>query len=107
MATSLFTQKVRHALVPMRKSTMDAFFLGSFINLILLFTGVLFAYSWLIILIYALAYLFALVIRLRKAAYAASVALSQDPSLEEANETLVSEKTRIGLMLFWGNHPRI
>lgn len=84
---------------------MDAFFLGSFISIILLVTGVLFAYSWLIILIYALAYLFALVIRLRKAAYAAAVALSQDQSLEEANETLVSEKTRIGLMLFWGNHP--
>ncbi len=107
MTTALFTQKVRHALVPMRKATMDAFFLGSFISIILLVTGVLFAYSWLIVLIYALAYLFALVIRLRKAAYDASVALNQDPSLEEANETLVSEKTRIGLMLFWGNHPRI
>lgn len=106
MNTVLLTQKTRHALVQMMKAAMDAFLLGSFILIILTFTSVIFAYPWLIILIYALVYLIALVLRLSKAAYDPPGALNQEQTLEEANETLVSEKTRIGLMLFWGNHPR-
>lgn len=107
MTTTLFIQKARRALVPMRKATMDAILLGSLIVIILLATSILFTYPWLIILAYALVYLTALVLRLRKAAYGANVVLKQDQDLNEANETLVSEKTRIGWMLFWGNHPRI
>ncbi len=86
---------------------MDAILLGSLIVIILLATSILFTYPWLIILTYALVYLNALVLRLRKAAYGANVVLNQDQDLDEANETLVSEKTRIGWMLFWGNHPGI
>ena len=106
MSAVLLNQKTRLALVQMRKATMDAFLLGSFILIILTFTGVAFTYPWLIILIYGLVYLIALVLRLSKAAYDAPEALNQEQILEEANETVVSEKTRIGLMLFWGNHPR-
>ena len=101
------TQKTRRALAQMRKAAMDAFLLGSFILIILTFTSVIFTYPWLIVLIYALVYLIVLVFRLSKAAYDAPVALNQEQILEEANETVVSEKTRIGLMLFWGNHPRL
>ena len=86
---------------------MDAILLGSLIVIILLATSILFTYPWLIILTYALVYLTALVLRLRKATYGANVVLNQDQDLDEANETLVSEKTRIGWMLFWGNHPGI
>ncbi len=107
MTTTLFIQKARRVLVPMRKAAMDAILLGSLIVIILLATSILFTYSWLIILTYALVYLIALVLRLRKAAYGANVVLNQDQDLDEANETLVSEKTRIGWTLFWGNHPRI
>jgi len=91
----------------MWKAAMDAILLGSLIVIILLATSILFTNPWLIILTYALVYLIALVLRLRKAAYGANVVLNQDQDLDEANETLVSEKTRIGWMLFWGNHPRI
>src|SRR5437764_11952819 len=100
MATALFLQKGRRTLVSMRKAAMDALLVGSFIVTILLFTSVLFTYSWLTIPIYVLVYLSALVIRLRKPAHNAGILHSQDETLEEANETLVSEKTRIGLMLF-------
>jgi hypothetical protein len=91
----------------MWKAAMDAFLLGSFLLIILTFTSVIFTYPWLIIFIYAFAYLVALVLRLGKAAHDAPGGLDQEQTLEEANETLVSEKTRLGLMLFWGNHPRL
>jgi hypothetical protein len=107
MITALFIKKARRALVPMWKATMDAFLLGSLIVILLLASSILFTYPWLIILTYALVYLVALVLRLRKAAYEANLALNQDRDLDAANETLVSEKTRIGWMLFWGSHPRI
>lgn len=107
MTTALFTQKMRDVLVPMRKAAMDAFLLGSLVALILIYSQVAFSLPWLILLAYALVYLAAFVLRLRKAAYDANLMLHQDQSVEAANETLVSEKTRIGLMLFWGNHPSI
>ena len=102
MTTAHFTQKARRALVPMRKATVDTFLLGTIILLILFASGVLFTFPWLIIFIFAVVYLIAVVLRLRKTASAATVALSQEPSLEEATQTLSSEKTRIGLMLSWG-----
>ncbi len=68
MTTGNFLQKARHALVPMRKATMDALLLTAFILFWLLVTGVLFSYPWLILPIYALAYLLAVVLRLRQAA---------------------------------------
>ena len=84
---------------------MDAFLLGSFIVVILTYTGILFTFPLLAVLVYALAYLFAVVIRLRKAAHDASVAFDREQTLDEANATLSSERNLIGLMLFWGNHP--
>ena len=64
-----FLQKARHALVPMRKATMDAFLLGTFIVMLTYAgTGLLFTYTWLIVPIYALVYLIAAVLRLRQAA---------------------------------------
>lgn len=104
MATVRFMQKARRILVPMGKAALDAFLLGSLIDIFLLISSILFTYPWLIILPYALVYLVALVLRLRKPAYKANLVLNQDPDLDVANETLVSEKTRIAWMLFWGNH---
>ena len=106
MYTVNFMQKASYALVPVRKAMMDAILLGSFIAIILTFTSVAFTYPWLIIIIYGLVYLIALVLRQGKAVYDATGTLNQEQTLEEANETLASEKTRVGLMLFWGNHPR-
>jgi phosphatidylserine synthase len=60
----------RHALVPMRKATIDALLLTAFIFIAFLFLlpGVLFSYPWVILPIYALAYLLMVVLRLRQAA---------------------------------------
>ena len=99
-------QKARRALVLMRKATLDAFLLTAFIALFLLFTGVLFSYPWLFIVMYALAYLLALVLRLRHATLQMRVAADKDRSLEEASQELSSPRTLAGLMLYWGNHPR-
>jgi phosphatidylserine synthase len=69
MTTVHFLQKVRDALVPMRKATMDALLLTAFIFILLfVFPGILLSYPWLILPIYALAYLLAVVLRLRQAA---------------------------------------
>jgi hypothetical protein len=107
MTTALFVQKVRRALLPMWKATLDTILLGSLIVILLLVTSILFTYPWLILLTYALVYLAALVLRLRQAAHESNLVLHQDQDLDAANETLVSEKSRIGWMLFWGSHPRI
>jgi len=66
--TTKFLQRARHALVPMRKATIDALLLTAFILICLLYTGVLLSYPWLILPIYALAYLLAVILRLRQAA---------------------------------------
>ncbi len=70
MTIANFLQKARHALVPMRKATMDALLLGTLIVIILTYagTGIPFTYTWLILPIYALVYLIAVVLRLRQAA---------------------------------------
>ena len=62
-------QKVRHALVPMRKATIDALILAAFVYIgLFAFPGVLLSYPWLFLPIYALAYLLTVVLRLRQAA---------------------------------------
>ena len=86
---------------------MDAFLLGSLLALILIFSQVVLSYPWLILLAYMLVFFVALALRLRFAAREANLVLNQDRDVEKANETLVSEKTRIGWMLFWGNHTRM
>ena len=68
MTTVHFLHKARHALVPMRKAAMDALLLTAFILIGLLFMGILFSYPWLMLPIYALAYLLTVVLRLRQAA---------------------------------------
>jgi phosphatidylserine synthase len=68
MTTVHFLHKARHTLVPMRKAAMDALLLTAFILIGLLFTGILFSYPWLMLPIYALAYLLTVVLRLRQAA---------------------------------------
>jgi hypothetical protein len=106
MTTASFLQKARHALVPMRKAILDALLLTAFIFLgLLVFTGILFSYPWLILPISALAYLLTVVLRLRQAARETTAAAHQDPSLERALQELSSTNTLIALGLYWGNHP--
>ncbi len=107
MTTGNFIQKARHALVPMRKATVDALLLTAFIFIgLLVFTGILFTSPWLILPIYALAYLLAVVLRLRQAARETTAAANQEQSLEGALQELSSTRTLIGAGLYWGNHGR-
>jgi phosphatidylserine synthase len=77
MTTVNFLQKARHALVPMRKATIDALLLTAFIlTLLFVFPGILLSYPWLILPIYALAYLLTVVLRLRQAARETTAARS-------------------------------
>jgi hypothetical protein len=70
MTTVHFLQQARHALIPMRKATIDALLLTAFILIVFLFLfpSILFNYSWLFLPIYTLAYLLTVVLRLRQAA---------------------------------------
>ncbi|SRR6266705_1333056 len=97
-------QKVNHSLVPMRKATIDALLLTVFTGWFLFVTGVLFSYPWLIVVLYVLAYLLAVVRRLRQAARQMAVAPGQEQPLEKAYQEMSSPRTLVGLMLFWGNH---
>ena len=107
MTTVNFLQKARHVLVLMRKAMIDALLLGTIIVIILTYagTGILFTYTWLIPPIYALVYLTAVVLRLRKAAHDATAAHNREQSLDEAHQELSSTKTLIGVGLYKGNHP--
>ena len=105
MNTTSLLQSARRVGIPMRKATIDAFLLTAFMAWFLLFTGVLFSYPWLFIVIYVLAYLFAAALRLRHAAHQMRVAADKDRSSEEVSQELSSPRTLAGLMLFWGNHP--
>ncbi len=106
MTTVNFLQKARHALVPMRKAMMDALLLTAFILIgLLVFTGILFTSPWLILPIYALAYLLTVVLGLRQAARDTTAAANQEQSLEGALQELSSTRTLIGFGLYWGNHP--
>ncbi len=105
MNTVHFLQKARHALVPMRKATMDAFLLGTIIIILLTYagTGILFTYTWLIVPIYALVYLIAVVLRLRKAAYAAEASSNPEQPVDEASQELSSIETLNEAGLFKGD----
>jgi phosphatidylserine synthase len=77
MTAANFLQKARDALVPMRQATMDALLLGTLILILLLVSpGILLTYPWLILPIYALAYLLAVILRLRQAARETTAARS-------------------------------
>jgi len=85
---------------------MDALLLTAFILIgLLVFTGILFTSPWLILPIYALAYLLTVVLRLRQAARDTTAAANQEQSLEGALQELSSTRTLIGFGLYWGNHP--
>lgn len=105
MNTTKFLQNARQALIPMRKAIIDALLLAVVIVVCLAFTGILFTYPWLILLIYALAYLFAAVLRLRQADRQMLLSPERERSLDEASQELSSPRTFIGLALFWGNRP--
>lgn len=78
-----FLKQARHALVPMRKATIDALLLTAFILIgLLVFTGILFTYPWLILPIYALALLLTVGLRLRQVDREATVASDQAQSFE-------------------------
>jgi phosphatidylserine synthase len=70
MTTTNFLQQARSALVPMRKASIDALLLTAFIfiGFLFLLPGILLGYPWLVLPIYALAYLLTAVLRLRQAA---------------------------------------
>ena len=70
MNTNNFLQQARYALVPMRKASMDALLLTAFtfIGFLFLLPGILFSYPWLVLPMYALAYLLTVVLRLHQAA---------------------------------------
>ncbi len=104
MNATNFLQKVRPALGPMRKATIDALLLTVFTFWFLAVTGVLFSYPWLIVVIYVLAYLLAVVLRLRQADRQMRVVPDKGQSLEEASQESSSTRTLVGLMLYWGNH---
>ena len=82
MTTANIMQQTKHALVPMRKATMDALLLTAFILLLLVYTGLLFTYPWLILLIYALALLLTVGLRLRQVVRETKGAHDQEQSLE-------------------------
>jgi hypothetical protein len=82
MTTVHFLQKVRDALVPMRKATMDALLLTAFILLLLVCTGMLFTYPWLILPISALALLLTVGLRLRRVVHETTGANDQEHSFE-------------------------
>jgi hypothetical protein len=107
MTIANFLQKARYALVPMRKATLDALLLTAFIFIgILVFTGILFTYPWLIVPIYALAYLLTVALRLRQAARETTATANHEQSLEGAYQELSSTKTLNEIGLHWGNHGR-
>ncbi len=61
---------------------------------------------WLVVVIYALAQLFALVLRLRQADRQMRVAAGKEQPLEEASQELSSSlRTLAWTMLYWGKFP--
>ena len=99
-----FLHKVRRALVPMRKATIDAFLLASIIDLLLFVTGVLLTYPWLILLPYALVYVLAFLLRLRQATYQLVIAFEQDQLSERNSQKQSSESLYIELMIRGAEH---
>ena len=81
MTTARFTQQARVALVPMRKATLDAFLLTILTVVCLIYTGIPVTHPFLsvlvIVLVFALVYVIAVVLRLRRAATNAPAAQSE------------------------------
>ena len=81
MTTVRFTQQARRALVPMRKATLDAFLLTILTVVCLAFLGIPVTHPFLsvlvIVLVFALVYVIAVVLRLRRAATNAPAAQSE------------------------------
>jgi hypothetical protein len=100
MTPTLFTQKARRTLVPMRKATMDAFLLTILAVICLAFFAIPVTHPLLfvlvIVLVFALVYVIAVVLRLRKAATSSPAAHSevQASPIEYTAFTLVKGWTR-------------
>ncbi len=77
MTTVRFTQQARRALVPMRKATLDAFLLTILTVVCLAFLGIPVTHPFLIVLVFALVYVIAVVLRLRRAATNSPAAQSE------------------------------
>ncbi len=81
MTTARFTQQARVALVPMRKAMLDAFLLTLLTVVCLTFLGIPVTHPFLsvlvIVLVFALVYVIAVVLRLRRAATNAPAAQSE------------------------------
>jgi hypothetical protein len=81
MTTAHFTQKARRALVPMRKATLDAFFLMMLTVACLIYTDIPVTHPLLfvlvIVLVFAFVYVIAVVLRLRRATTNAPAAQSE------------------------------
>ncbi len=81
MTTVRFTQQARRALVPMRKATLDAFLLTILTVVCLIYTDIPVTHPFLsvlvIVLVFALVYVIAVVLRLRRAATNAPAAQSE------------------------------
>ena len=104
MTTTNFLQKARRALVLMRKASVDAFLLTTFIVILLVFTGIFLTYPWLIILIYALAYLVAVLLRLRKTTHDTTVAYDQKQSFEIGQMLYVGMAEPLQQQMIEDNH---
>ncbi len=77
MTTAHFTQKARRALVPMRKATLDAFFLTMLTVACLIYTDIPVTHPFVIVLVFALVSVIAVVLRLRRTATNAPAAQSE------------------------------
>jgi hypothetical protein len=95
-------QKAKRVLVPMREATVDALLFTLLAVVCLLYTSIL--SPLLIVLIYALTYLVAMILRLRKAAYDTTAASSQERSLGRTAQSQSSIKTLTAVMSQWGRN---
>ena len=95
MTSANFMQKAQHALGPMRRATMDAFLLGTFI-IILTYAATTFPFSFplMIVFVYALVYLIAVILRLRKAA-------TNSPAVQRQENASPIEYTAFTLVKGW------
>jgi hypothetical protein len=106
MNATKFLHYAKHALVPMRKATVDAILFTFLIVWILAFTGVIFSYPWLIIVVYALVQFFALVLRLRQAERQLKLAAENEEASKEASQELSAAMRKLAwIMLYWGKLP--
>ena len=109
MNTTKFSLNAKRALVPTGKAIKDAilFTVALVWILAVAFTGVIFNFPWLILIIYTLAQLFALLFRLRQAERQMKLAAENEQSLRETSQELHSSMQRLNRMVLrWGNLPR-